>query len=603
MQQDKKHSYIGNNLYGIALLWSCSKKRVIHIALEQLTGYFEWLFYAVYFMRYIINNIVEGASFTNLMGMVLLFALCFCTLGMYNSYVRSYVIPLTDTQIYQNLYTKLYGKAANVELACFENPDFYSKYTMAINGAADKLIAVTTSFFEIVFGAIASAVAFYAIISIDPWMGLFVLAPLIGNFVVGRVQAKVNYKRDMADVKNVREAAYVNRVMYLADYAKEIRYSNIHDLMMAKFQEAASGSVSVFNRFAKKAVWSMWFRNILTFHVFFEGVTCYTAFRCMVSGTIGLGDLVIVFSAMTATSWIMIGLFDAINASLQNGVAISYLKSFMEYEATIPEDQEGILPDPKVTSIEFRNVSFAYQEGEPMIRNVSFTVTGGQSIAFVGHNGAGKSTLMKLLLRLYDPTEGEILVNKVNIKEYQLKAYRELFGVAFQDYKVMAFSLMENILMGNRPGNETEVVQEALDKAGMTERVHKFSKGLQGNLTKEFDPEGEALSGGEIQKIVVARAFAKGADILLFDEPSSALDPIAEFQLYQSISREREQHTVFFISHRLSSVKDSDMVFMMENGAIIERGTHMELMEKKGTYANMYHKQAVNYLALDQEGA
>jgi ATP-binding cassette subfamily B protein len=600
MQQDKKHSYLANILYGIGLLWTCSKKRVIHIALQEITGYFEWLFYAVYFMRYIIDNIVEGASFYHLMGMVLLFALCFCTLGMYNSYVRSYVIPLTDTQIYQNLYTKLYGKAANVELACFENPEFYSKYTMAINGAADKLIAATTSFFKIVFGAIASVVAFYAIISIDPWMGLFVLAPLLGNFLFGRIQARINYKRDMADVKNVRKAAYVNRVMYLADYAKELRYSNIHDLMMAKFQEAASGSVSVINRFAKKASWSMWFKNILTFHIFFEGVTCYTAFRCMVSGTIGLGDLVIVFTAMTATSWIMIGLFEAINTAMQNGVAISYLKSFMEYQTKIPEDQEGIIPDPKVTSIEFRNVSFAYQEGKPMIQNISFAVTGGQSIALVGHNGAGKSTLIKLLLRLYDPTEGEILVNGVNIKEYQLKAYRELFGVAFQDYKVMAFSLMENILMGNRPSNETQVVTQALEKAGVTQRVHRFSKGLQANLTKEFDPEGEALSGGEIQKIVVARAFAKGADILLFDEPSSALDPIAEFELYQSISREREQHTVFFISHRLSSVKDSDMVMMMENGAIIERGTHTELMEKKGTYANMYHKQAVNYLALDQ---
>ncbi|MDR0949147.1 MAG: ABC transporter ATP-binding protein/permease [Lachnospiraceae bacterium] len=598
-----KQSYIRNLLYGVSLLWTCSPKRVVHIALQQIARYFEWLFYSVYFMRYIIESMESGLSFEKLTSMVLLFAVVFCTLGLYGSYYRTSVIVLTDTVIHQKLYAKLYAKAANVELACYENPEFYSKYTMAINGAAEKLIACTTSFFEIIFGVVASAIAFYAILSIDPWMGFFVLAPLLGNFLFGRIQAKINYKRDMDDVKNVRKAAYVNRVMYLADYAKEIRYTNIYKLMMDKFTIATGDSMRVIKHHSKKASWSMWFRNILTFHIFFEGVTCYAAFRCMVSGSIGLGDLTIVFTAMTATSWIMIGLFDAVNTAMQNGVMVGYLKNFLDYEATIPEDQGGILPSTQIDSIEFRDVSFAYQEGKPMISHVSFRVYGAKTVALVGHNGAGKTTLIKLLLRLYDPTEGEILLNGVNIKKYNLKAYRDLFGVAFQDYKMMAFSLRENILMGNRPGDETQVVNSALQKAGVYERVLRFENGLDANLTKEFDAAGEALSGGETQKIVVARAFAKEASILLFDEPSSALDPIAEYELYESIRKERGGHMVFFISHRLSSVKDSDVVWMLQNGEIIESGTHETLMKQKGVYADMYQKQAVNYLALEKEGA
>ena len=212
-----------------------------------------------------------------------------------------------------------------------------------------------------------------------------------------------------------------------------------------------------------------------------------------------------------------------------------------------------------------------------------------------GHNGAGKTTILKLLFRLYDPDQGEILVNNRNIKEYNLEEYRNLFAAAFQDYKIFAYSVADNVRMERDLDDPEKTVAEALKRAGVYEKVMSLPHGIHTVLTREFDDSGAVLSGGEYQKIVVARAFANPAPIKVFDEPSSALDPIAEYNLFQAILEESRERIMFFISHRLSSVKDADTVFMLEKGKLIEQGTHEELMEQGGKYAAMYKMQAKNY--------
>lgn len=316
----------------------------------------------------------------------------------------------------------------------------------------------------------------------------------------------------------------------------------------------------------------------------------------------GLAELAIMFTAMSTSSWILIGMFNNFMEAMKNGQFLEYFRTFMEYEEKIPEDQDGIIPEEKVRSIEFRNVCFEYQENKPVINDLSFKIEGDKVCALVGHNGAGKSTIIKLLFRLYDPTSGEILVNGVNIKEYNLKAYRKLFSAAFQDYKVMAMSVRDNVLMGAEFENPDETAERALKCAGVWDKVQSLSNGIDTVMTKEFDNNGAVLSGGEQQKIVVSRAFAQKASVKVFDEPSSALDPIAEYDLYKGIMNESKGHITLFISHRLSSVKDADVVFMLENGTVIEQGSHRELMAQNGKYCEMFTKQAQNYLADEAYG-
>lgn len=596
-KEKSKARIFANNAYAVKTVWSISKSRVIHTAVYTALGYVEWVFMSIFFLRYVINAIETKAPFGTIMTYIGICFLVFCLRAMYNSFMPTVVVPFTDNKIYRSLYRKLYAKARNIELRCFEDADFYNKYTMALDGSAQKMTKSVDFFFDVIFGVIAAAAAFSSMFMIDPFSVLFVISPIIGNFVFGGLMNKIWGGRYTDNVKNNRKAEYVNRVMHLAEFAKEIRYSNIHELMMKRYDEAVKGNVEVAEKYAGKAIVYNWAQNVTTFSLVFEGIMIYAAYRTIVSKTMGLAELAIMFTAMSTSSWILIGMFNNFMEAMKNGQFLEYFRTFMEYEEKIPEDQDGIIPEEKVRSIEFRNVFFEYQEEEAVINDLSFKIEGDKVCALVGHNGAGKSTIIKLLFRLYDPTRGEILVNGINIREYNLKAYRKLFSAAFQDYKVMAMSVRDNVLMGAEFDDPAETAERALKCAGVWDKVQSLSGGMDTVMTKEFDNDGAVLSGGEHQKIVVARAFAQKASVKVFDEPSSALDPIAEYDLYKGIMNESKGHITLFISHRLSSVKDADVVFMLENGTVIEQGSHRELMEQNGKYCGMFTKQAQNYLA------
>lgn len=596
-KEKSKARIFANNAYAVKTVWSISKKRVIHTALYSIAGYAEWIFMSIFFLRYVINAIETEAPFGTILGFIGICFAVFSLLAVYTSYMNSVIIPFTDNKVYRCLYRKLYAKARNIELRCFEDADFYNRYTMALDGSAQKMTKSVEFFFQVVFGVVAAAAAFSSMFMIDPFSVLFVISPIIGNFVFGGLMNKIWGGRYSDNVKNNRKVEYVNRVMHLAEFAKEIRYSNIHELMMKRYDEAVKGNVEVAEKYAGKAVVFTWAQNVTTFALVFEGIMIYAAYRTIVSKTMGLAELAIMFTAMSTSSWILIGMFNNFMEAMKNGQFLEYFRTFMEYEEKIPENQDGIIPEEKVRSIEFRNVCFEYRENEPVINDLSFKIEGDKVCALVGHNGAGKSTIIKLLFRLYDPTRGEILVNGVNIKDYNLKAYRKLFSAAFQDYKVMAMSVRDNVLMGAELDDPDERLEHALKCAGIWDKVQSLSGGIDTVMTKEFDNNGAVLSGGEQQKIVVARAFAQKASVKVFDEPSSALDPIAEYDLYKGIMDESKGHMTLFISHRLSSVKDADLVFMLEKGTVIEQGSHRELMAQNGKYCEMFTKQAQNYLA------
>ncbi len=594
--KNSKIRIFANNAYAVKTVWQLSKSRVLHTAVNSVLGYVEWIFMSIFFLRYVIGAIENEAPVEKILLFIGICFVVFLLLAMYDSFTRAVINPYTDNKIYRTLYRRLYAKARNVELRCFEDAEFYNRYTMALDGAAQKMTTSVNCFFQVVFGVVAAAAAFWSMFSIDPWSVLFVISPIIGNFVFGALMNKIWGGRYVDTVKNNRIADYVNRVMHLAEFAKEIRYSSIHSLMLRRYNDAMDNNAKVADKYGKKAILYTWAQNVTTFALVFEGIMIYAAYRTIISKTMGLAELAIMFTAMSTSSWILIGLFNNFTEALKNGQFLEYFRTFMEYKEKIPEDQDGIMPE-KIRSIEFKNVSFEYVKGEPVINNLSFKIEGDKVCALVGHNGAGKSTIIKLLFRLYDPTDGEILVNGVNIKEYNLKAYRKQFSAAFQDYKVMAMSVKDNVLMGEDFEDPDSVAERALRCAGIWDKVSSLKNGMDTIMTKEFDNNGAVLSGGEQQKIVVARAFAQKASVKVFDEPSSALDPIAEYDLYKGIMDQSSGHITLFISHRLSSVKDADEVFMLENGAVIERGTHRTLMDMGGKYCEMFTKQAQNYLA------
>lgn len=274
---------------------------------------------------------------------------------------------------------------------------------------------------------------------------------------------------------------------------------------------------------------------------------------------------------------------------------VEKMQNFLNIEPKIVSTANKPLPE-KPAEIEFRNVSFGYNEKDGYIlNNISMKLRPYSKTAVVGYNGAGKTTLIKLLMRLYDPNEGEILLDGINIKEYDVREYRRKIGTVFQDFKIFAATVKENVLLDFAENGKDEDVLKAIEKSGFAEHLETLSDGLQTNLTTEFEENGMNLSGGEGQKLAVARVFYKDANLIILDEPSSALDPIAEYHLNHSMLTAAENKSVIFISHRLSTTRIADRIYMLEKGRIIEEGSHAELLERKGKYAEMWRVQAGQY--------
>lgn len=599
-RKDKKKGFAAmrNNLYALRLLWQISPRIVVHGTIVQILGYFEWLFYSAFFMRFVINALETERELPYILIFLAVTITVFAGMSFYNNYVSGKVVPEETARVYRKLNMKLFDKAVNVELSCFEDSEFYNKYTLATEKAADRLIETVNNLSGVVFGAVAAVIAFGLMYDVDKISVLFILFPIIGNFWFNRSLSKIDFDRNKDMAPHNRKIAYVNRVMYLADYAKEVRLTDAFALMRRNYREAIDGLVDVTKKYTPKAMVLHWLRVMFTFSFIFEGLLIYGAYRTLVSGTMGLAELAVLTSMMVSTTWILIGFTEDLVTSVKNGLFVDNLRNFLEYEAKLPEDYDGDDPGDVIHSIEFRDVSFSYKDKE-VISHLSFELRGGRTYALVGHNGAGKSTIIKLLMRFYDPTQGEIYLNGRDIREYNLQKYRALFAGAFQDFQIFSMSVMENVLMRKGTAEDEKDVIHALKLAGVYDKVMSLPNGIHTILTKEFAEDGAVLSGGEYQKIVVARAFVQKRPVKIFDEPSSALDPIAEYRLFESILQDGRDKTMLFISHRLSSVQNADWVFMLENGTVIEQGSHRMLMDQKGVYADMYEKQAVNYLATD----
>ena len=601
----KEKSFTGriirNNFYAMKEAMAIAPKRVWVALISRLVDYLLWVFYSAFFVRYILDALEQEKPLKEVLIAILLIGGGSLLLEMFLFYCQDVWFPAWNVTIFHSLYKKIYKKAENVEIACYENTEFYDKFSTAVDDMGTKLCQCVDNMCTVICGSIGGIVACYTMVEIDPWTIVFLAAPLLGNFLFAPKMNKINYERYQEGVPYDRKLSYVNRVMYLKEYAKEFRLSNVFHVVEDQYGEATEGKSGVWKKYFKRAFPLGMLQYFFSYMVIFEGILLYGAYQALVPAapTISFSQMAVLTSVMVTASWVWVQVINAINRSTDNSMLVENLRNFLEYEEKIPEDGDGVEPEGEIYSIVFSHVSFSYPGGKPVLTDVSFEIVPGKSLVLVGHNGAGKSTIIKLLLRLYDPTEGVIYVNGRDIREYKISSYRSLFACAFQDGTVFPGTVRYNVLMG-KDGTD-DIVKEALKKAGVYEKIASLPLGIDTPLTKEFDENGTMLSGGECQKLMVARAFAKQAPVAVFDEPSSALDPIAEHELLSGILQETDGKARVLISHRLSCVKYADNVLMLENGRIAEEGTHETLMERNGKYAELYRVQERNYSAIEGE--
>ena len=494
---------------------------------------------------------------------------------------------------------ELMEKAQLMDLKCYDIPEYFDDFIIAASQSEEMCQKAIMSAASIISTVVAMAVSGTMIITLNPVVAVFPVIGFVINILTRFRITKLEYEYNLEKQRIGRKADYSKRVFYQPEYAKEIKLTGIEEALMEQYDEAIAEERKMALKYSLKILPPTLINWICVFTLCqFYAVPVYLAYLAIEKKSIQLGE---VASLKNATNLIKSQL-DQMNYALvdfQNvGQYAEKFRRFMDYEINI-EGCQGEVPVPENDcTLELRNVSFKYKDSEKyVLRNVSMTIRKGEKLALVGENGAGKSTLIKLIMRLYDVTEGEILFGGVDIRKLDTKAYREKIGTVFQDFQIYGATLAENVKTDFVTESDSGKIVEALERADFGSKLATLEKGIDTELTKEFSEEGTMLSGGEGQKAAIARMFMRDMPIAILDEPSSALDPIAEYRLNKSMLDNAENQAVILISHRLSTTKDADRIILLENGSIAESGTHSELLANGGTYAEMWNVQAEKYCA------
>lgn len=523
-------------------------------------------------------------------------------------------------KLYKALKEKMYEKAAQIDLSCYDDPEYYNDFVLAVAEAESSIDRFLSMCNMIVQGLtiLFTTGVFYLVT--DAAGILFVMASFVLRFFVAKVINKLNYQVRLKVNPLERKRNYVSRVFYLNDFAKELRlHPKVGDSLEKEFQETNDGILAEQKKIGLKRSLLLFTQDYMVGDFIMDGLyITYLVFQAAVLHTIDYSSAVVLFNRTGSLRRGMANMADIIPKAQENSLYIDKIRAFLDYEPKMKLMEGEAVPQGNA-ELSLEHVSFRYQEEmEDTLKGITLQVKPGEKIAIVGYNGAGKTTLIKLLMRLYDPTSGRICYHGQDIKAFQPYDYRRRIGVVFQDYQMYGASLAENVVMRDMEGKlgEDETVKadnflkdsaladgkamqviSALEQAGFGERLKTLPKGLDTQVTTEFDKEGVNFSGGESQKIAISRAFYKDADILIMDEPSSALDPIAEYELNKAMESAAKGKTVFYISHRLSTTRDADRIILLENGRIVEEGTHDSLLAMNGRYAQMWRVQAGRYEA------
>lgn len=583
---------ISNNVYMLRMIRCSVPSLLISVLIIAVVAAVTSFLTSAYMLRYALNGIAEGKSFSGIAAFVLVCLAAKLLVSWSQSFFYKKVYPVKICKLTNDIRKVVYEKAAYVELGCYENPEYYDTFVKAIDECTSRAQAVISSIENIVYVITNFSANFGLLLAIDPVLLLFALLPLT-CIPITAVANKIAYNRKMEITAANRRKDYTRRTFYLSDYAKEMRLSNMPALMLERFWDSGKHVIGIIKKYGFRVASLNYLKAECLEMLTPLSATMYAVWRTLGAGTMGYGDCVVVVNSISTVAYSLTNSSDTFLKFQDNALYIENLRKFLDYA---PKITDGDKPLPKGGDIVLDNVSFRYEGAERYtLRNISMRFGEKEKIAIVGHNGAGKTTLVKLLLRLYD-AEGEITYGGEKISDFALSEYRDAFSAVMQDFHLFALPVAENVLLRPRTQEDDEVIIESLKKSGLYDKVKNFENGENTVMTKEFDPNGVQMSGGEQQKLAIAHVYSKSNRFVILDEPSSALDPIAEHEMYERMSEACRDCGMIFISHRLSSAVSADRIYLMENGEIAEAGTHRELMELNGRYAEMFRHQAENYV-------
>lgn len=423
-----------------------------------------------------------------------------------------------------------------------------------------------------------------------PILALIIMIVCCLEFVISQVSIRIAARTEDEMSRQEMRFAYFFRLSHDLAAGKDIRLTGAANWLIRKLDSSIKAYYQVMRWFTKKTTELTAARSACA--LVRDGACFFFLIQGVLHQELPVSDFVFYFSLFTGFSGWLNEMAGHISSLRRIAVECEKYQEFMDLGKQ-PMKAHGLPCPIRIDKIEFRDVSFAYEDSQPVLKNVSFTAKTGDKIAIVGENGAGKTTLMKLLCGLYAPTSGKILINDIDLNLLNKESYYDAIGAVFQDYTLLPGSILDNICMSGAP--DRQKAEEALDKVGLSERVKALEQGLDTKLHKQMDADATALSGGEAQRLLFGRVLYKNAPVLLLDEQTAALDPLAEEQLYLEYQNFAEDKISFFVSHRLTSTRFCNRIFFIEQGAITESGTHQELLNLRGQYWKMYKIQGFYY--------
>lgn len=500
------------------------------------------------------------------------------------------------TKIRTDYITMISDKIMKMDFKNTEDPEVLNKIKSVMNAVMSNNTGVEGVYHTLLglFGRLTAFVGYISIVLfLSPWILLFLIINVLISYALTMRVKKYEYSQKEKAADKDRRTFYVFDTMYDFAYGKDIRIYDLKNILIDKFKKFRGERIDISNDVQEKQL-KVKIVDVILLVIREFVVYGYLIYNVLFTG-MSIGDFTMYFSTINGFGDWMKGILDDLaNIKAQN----MYLDDMREFLEIKSEDKEKTrdIPIDSSYEIEFKNVSFKYPKTDKYIyKNLSLKIKKGQRLAIVGINGAGKTTFVKLLCRLYEPTSGEILINGVNIKDFSKEEYYKILSVVFQDIKTFAFTVAENVSLENLEDVDREKVLHCIEKAGVGDKINSLEKGIDTSLLKILDGEGVELSGGENQKLALARALYKNGKIVILDEPTSALDAVAEYNIYKGFDELIGDKTAIYISHRLASTKFCDVIAFFENGEIVEYGTHEELLKKNGKYSDMFNIQAQYY--------
>lgn len=583
----------GDMLWGYKKVFKASPEFVIYKVLFAIFSAVQDLILSVFLLSFLLSCIELKKSFTYALTYLLIAAVIITAKFIFEAIGTQKCLTIGREKVLRSLTLELYQKAIKMDMSFYDDPKFYNDFVWAMNDAPAQIIKSFDLVHWAVYVTVTALVTGVYVATQDAVGVIAVTVSVVLRVVLHIIAVKKEVKMEEEKKPFQRKRDYINRVFYLNDFAKDIRLSNIKDMLFKDFKASSKNMEGVIKKHSRLLVFLYQCYYTLTTGVL-NLYLVWLLYGYFFTGTVAtLGTVVSLHNAISRLSNSLTSLANVLPEIQRTGLYIEKMRRFLDAKNIMPD--EGQKEIPERFDISFKDVSFTYPGSDKtVLKNINLDIPQGSKIALVGYNGAGKSTLVKLMMRLYDPTEGEIKLGNDNIKEFPVEDYRDSISTLFQDFQIMAATLGENISMNDKPIDE-EKAKEMLDLTGFTPVLNRLPNGLDTRLTKEFDDEGTGFSGGESQKIAISRVLYSDAKLLILDEPSSALDPLSEYTLNHTINELAADRTIIFISHRLSTTRIADKIYMLENGQIIEEGSHDELIEKKGKYAEMFLLQAQKY--------